>query len=190
MPVMPGAALVLAAAALLAIQRMMELRLSSRNRRRLLSEGAREYGVSHYRLVIAMHVAWHAGWIVEALARGATLSPRWPLWLALALLAQALRYWSVAALGPRWTTQILVIPGRAPVENGPYRFHPHPNYIAVVIEIGAIPLLFGAWITAAVMSVANAALLLGVRVPAEQRAMRDAAGPLRDRSRQASSARD
>ncbi|HSK74829.1 MAG TPA: isoprenylcysteine carboxylmethyltransferase family protein, partial [Thermoanaerobaculia bacterium] len=67
----------------------------------------------------------------------------------------------------RWTTRIVVLPGVAPVTGGPYRFLRHPNYLAVILEILALPLVHTAWITALVFSLANA-LLLRVRIRAEE----------------------
>jgi methyltransferase len=59
------------------------------------------------------------------------------------------------------------------VRSGPYRFIPHPNYLAVALELFALPLVFEAWITALAASVLNAILLLGVRIPTEERALRE-----------------
>jgi methyltransferase len=74
------------------------------------------------------------------------------------------------ALGERWNTRIIVVPGAGPVTTGPYRFIRHPNYVAVVLEMACIPLAHGAWLTALVFSVANA-LLLTVRIRAEEAAL-------------------
>jgi methyltransferase len=60
------------------------------------------------------------------------------------------------------------------IRTGPYRLLAHPNYVAVAIELVCIPMIFGGWVTAVVASVLNAALLLGVRIPAEQQALREA----------------
>jgi methyltransferase len=57
---------------------------------------------------------------------------------------------------------------------GPYRFLRHPNYVAVVVEIAALPLVHCAWLTAAVFSAANA-LLLAVRIRCENTALASAA---------------
>ena len=87
--------------------------------------------------------------------------------------AEALRYWAIGSLGRRWNTRILVLPGKPLVAEGPYRFVPHPNYLAVIIELAALPLLFDAWWTAAIVGVLNLVVLLGVRIPAETRALRE-----------------
>lgn len=171
----PANELLVALASLVVLQRAAELRLARRNERWARSRGAREYGRRHYPLFFLLHGAWFVGWIAESLGRGVRLAEAWGLWLALFLLAGALRYWAIATLGQRWNTRILVLDGAPPITSGPYRFVPHPNYIAVATELLALPLVFGAWWTAGVASVLNVALLAGVRIPLEERALRAAA---------------
>ncbi len=86
------------------------------------------------------------------------------------IIAQFLRYAAVMTLGERWNTRIIVMPDAAPVTRGLYRWMRHPNYVAVVIEIAALPMIRGCWITAGVFTIANA-LMLAVRIPAEERAL-------------------
>ncbi len=63
-----------------------------------------------------------------------------------------------------------MVPGLSVVSTGPYRWLRHPNYLAVVVEGFALPLVHSAWVTAAVFSVANA-VLLRTRIAAEERAL-------------------
>jgi methyltransferase len=101
--------------------------------------------------------------------------------LALVIAAQALRWWCIRTLGPQWNTRIVVVPGLPRVTGGPYRWLTHPNYVAVVVEGFALPLVHTAWITATVFSVLNAGLL-SVRIRAENHAL-TAASPPRDAAR-------
>ncbi len=157
-------------------QRLLELHIAERNRAHALMQGAQEFGAGHYPLFVVLHTAWLLGWLLEGL--GVIATPRTMTFGdALALfeafvLAQGLRYWAIASLGSAWNTRILIIPGAERVRRGPYKWVNHPNYIAVAIELLAAPLIFGAWRTALLASAANAVLLLAVRIPAENAALR------------------
>jgi methyltransferase len=154
-----------------AAERVAELAVSGRNARRLLARGAVEAGRGHYPAMVAFHVAL----LLACFAEPALLPGRWPVsatWTAaaLVLLAQGLRWWVVATLGGRWTTRVLVLPGAAPIRSGPYRWLRHPNYLAVAVEVLALPLATGAWRTALVATALDA-VLLRVRIRAEERAL-------------------
>lgn len=163
--------LALGIAGFIALQRLVELRLAQRNRDWARAAGAREFGARHYPLFFALHSSWLVGWVLEAERRGGRLSRAWQVWLSLFVLAQGLRYWCITSLGRFWNTRILVIPGASPVRRGPYRWLKHPNYLAVTIELAGVPLIFGAWITAVAASMLNVALLLRIRIPAEEAAL-------------------
>ncbi len=162
--------------ALIAAQRLLELYFSREHENVLRAKGAYERGAAHYPLIVALHAAWPLAMLLEGWLRGAELSPLWPLWVALFLGGQALRYWAILSLGERWTTRVMVLPGALLVRSGPYKFLPHPNYLAVVLEIFAAPLVFGAWITAGVFTLLNAGVLL-VRIRAEELALREVSPP-------------
>lgn len=163
--------MVLAAAilGLVTLQRLGELVLSRRNTQRLLAQGAREAGAGHYPLIVALHAAWLAGLWYLVLFGGAG-SVAWS-WLVLFVVLQGLRVWVIAALGPRWTTRIIVLPGAPLVAAGPYRFVSHPNYMIVAAEILVLPLVFGLAWYAVVFSLLNA-MVLWVRIRAEEAALR------------------
>jgi methyltransferase len=160
---------------LVAIQRLLELLYSRRNERRLLARGAVERGSGHYPVIVAIHSLWLVSTLVEGLLRGPEPPAWWPVPLAAFLLVQPLRYWAILSLGENWNTRVLVVPGGKLVRRGPYRYFSHPNYVVVAVEILTFPLIFGAWITAVVFSLLNAALLY-VRIRSENRALRDLAG--------------
>lgn len=165
-------ALYLAFLALLAGERLLELRLSRRNARWARARGGVEYGAAHFRLMQLLHSAFFVGCAAEVLVLQRPFVP--PLGFGmtgLALLAQGLRYWAVSTLGRRWNVRVIVIPGEPAVTSGPYRYLRHPNYLAVVLEGFAVPLIHGAWVTALAFSVLNA-LVLRARVRCEEGALR------------------
>jgi methyltransferase len=157
----------------IALQRLAELRIAAANRTWMLAAGGREYGKGHYPCFFIVHSMWLTGWFWEGYWRQ-EWSNLWPVWLTMFTLAQGLRYWCINSLGMFWNTRILVIPGKQPICQGPYRYLRHPNYLAVAIELASVPLLFNAWITAVAISAINAVLLLAIRIPAEEAALREA----------------
>ena len=159
---------------LLGAERLVELVLSRRNAARALARGGFETGQGHYRVMVVLHSLFLVACAAEVLGLGRPFpGAAGYVALGVALGAQALRYWAIASLGERWNTRIIVVPGVEPVTRGPYRFLRHPNYVAVVLELAAVPLIHGAWVTAVVFTLGNA-LLLRVRIRAEEAALGEA----------------
>jgi len=156
---------------LVALERLYELTLSNRHARALMERGAVELGTGHYPTMVALHTGFLLACLLEPWLSGRAFSPWLGLpALGLVLAAQGLRYWAIRTLGERWNTRIIVLPGAEPVTGGPYRWLRHPNYVAVVVEGVALPLVHGGYWTAAAFTVANAALLW-VRIRAEEQAL-------------------
>jgi len=160
---------------LVTAQRLSELFIDRRNRMALLAQGAREHGRGHYPWMVLLHAGWLAGLWDAALGgplwtHGPGIVPVEPIWLTVFLAMQMLRLWVQATLGRRWTTRIVVLDGVPPVCTGPYRFTNHPNYLAVAVEIAALPLAFGMAGYALLFSLLNAAML-AVRIRAEDRVL-------------------
>lgn len=158
--------------AIVVVQRLSELIVAKRNYVWAMQHNGIEVGSSHYPLFVVLHAAWILAIIAECVMRGPAVPTFWPIPLALIVAAQVLRYWAIRTLGRFWNTRIIVFNNFSPVTSGPFRFFKHPNYVAVVLEIAAIPALLGAWYTAFVFSFINAGLLLLVRIPMEEQAMR------------------
>jgi len=154
----------------LSVQRLLELRLARANERWARERGATEYGREHYPLFFLLHPGWMLGILLEG--RRSEARVNWAT-LALFVLAQPLRYWVIRTLGRFWNTRILIVPGGERVTGGPFRYLRHPNYAVVALELAAAPLAVGAWRTALAASVLNAALILLVRLPAEERALQE-----------------
>jgi len=156
---------------LVAVERLVELVVSRRNTALSLARGGREYGAGHYPVMVVLHTGLLVGAAVEVLLADRPFVPvlGWPM-LVLVIAAQALRWWCIATLGSQWSTRVVVVPGLPLVTSGPYRLMRHPNYLAVVVEGFALPLVHSAWVTAAVFSACNLALLR-VRVRVEERAL-------------------
>jgi len=150
-------------------QRLFELRLSARHEAALAARGGYEVSGSRLGPIALAHALWLALWAWEVLALGSRPPAAWPALAAIALAAEALRWWAIASLGPRWTARVFALPGQPLVKAGPYRWVAHPNYLAVAIEILVLPLAFGAW-RAALAGLALYLVTLSLRWSAERRA--------------------
>jgi methyltransferase len=161
---------------LMALERLAELVVSKRNATWSLARGGREFGAGHFPPMVVLHTGLLVGALVEVLLTHRPFIPGlgWPM-LALVVASQALRWWCIGTLGRRWNTRIIVVPGMPLVTRGPYRLLRHPNYVAVVVEGFALPLVGTAWITALTFSALNA-ILLWVRITAENAALQTASG--------------
>ncbi len=157
--------------ALVAVERVVELVVSKRNLRWSAEHGGVEYGRSHYPYMVVLHVFLLVGSLVEVWVWQKPLIPAlaWAMF-ALVLASQALRWWCIATLGKRWNTLVVIIPDLPRVTGGPYRWLNHPNYVAVVIEGIALPMVGFAWVTALVFTALNLPLL-AVRLRVENAAL-------------------
>ncbi len=171
---------------LVVLERLIELVITERNARRLRSRGGFEVGNADFLPMALLHTGLLIAAPLEVFRCHRPLVP--VLGVAMLLLlagTMALRYWAIASLGDRWTTRVFVVPGEPPVAGGPYRWLRHPSYLAVIVEVAALPLIHGAWWTALAFSIGNA-LVLRTRIRVEEEALKthsDYQGVLGDRPR-------
>jgi methyltransferase len=161
--------------AAVALERLAELVVSKRNAAWSFERGGVETGQRHYVVMVVLHTGLLVGCLLEVWLLHPEFHPAlgYPM-LALVVASQALRWWCIATLGRRWNTRVIVVPGLPLVTGGPYRLTSHPNYVAVVVEGLALPLVYSAWITAVVFTACNA-VLLTVRLRVENAALASAA---------------
>lgn len=156
------------------VERVVELVISKRNAAWAFAQGGVESGRGHFPAMVALHTGLLVGALAEVWLLDRPFIPAlgWPM-LVIALLCQVGRYAVIWSLGRQWNTRVIVVPGLGLVRRGLYRFTwlRHPNYVIVAVEGIALPLVHTAWITALVFTVLNAILLLGFRIPAEERAL-------------------
>ena len=151
--------------------RLIELGTSAlRAREARAARGARVVAEPWWPALVGLHAFVLGGSFVGALLRGAAPPPRALLWPALVLLAiaTALRAWLLYTLRGDWNVRV-IDPGRI-VTTGPYRFIRHPNYLAVILEVAALPVIASAYEVAVIGTVLNA-WLLSRRIPLEEQVL-------------------
>jgi methyltransferase len=152
-------------------QRLLELVLSRRNQARLFAAGAVREAEPLFPLMVLTHLGLIAGsWLEVALLGRPFLGWISALALLVLALAQALRAWALFTLKRSWNVQIVVAPSQEVIDGGPYAYIRHPNYLAVILEIAALPLAHGAYLTAVAASALNA-VVLTERIRREEEAL-------------------
>jgi len=136
--------------------RLAELRLSRRHQRQLARRGVASVPEPHFRWMVLLHGAVLCGAALEVrlLKRPfirAVAIPMGMLWL----LANGLRWWVIHTMAEHWNVQICDSARLGVVTDGPFRWIRHPNYLAVFVELIALPLLHTAWVTALLGGVAH-----------------------------------
>ena len=157
--------------AVIAVERLAEMVVAERNRAWSRAQGGVEFGAEHYPVMVVLHVGLLLGCLIEPMLFDRPFIPAlgWPM-LAIVVAAQALRWWCITTLDRQWNTRVIIIPGATRVVGGPYKYLPHPNYIAVIAEGIALPLVHSSWLTAVVFTALNA-VLLAVRINVENTAL-------------------
>lgn len=159
---------------LLALQRLFELRLSARNESIIRARGGREHAAWQAGAMKVLHGSWFIAMLLEVYTLRRPFLPGVSLPALLTLIVgQSLRYAAIRSLDWRWTVKVMTLPGLPRVQKGIYRYLRHPNYLGVILEIFAVPLLHSASVTAILFSLANL-LLLRARIRTEDQALHEA----------------
>jgi methyltransferase len=154
------------------VQRLFELRISKRNAARLIAQGGRVHHENLLFLVKVLQIGWFAAMLIEVWQLDRPFVPGLAVIALCATVAgQYLRYLSMQALGVRWALPIITLPGLPAVNTGIYYYLRHPNWLGVILEILAVPLIHSAYLSAIFFSIANA-FLLAQRVRSEETALK------------------
>jgi len=148
------------------LQRTSELFVARRNEKWLRSNGAIEYGKSHYLFIVLLHSLFIGSMIGEFWEKPNSQFD--PIFFFLFIILLSLKIWIISSLGNYWNTKILRIPGSQPIKKGLYKYFRHPNYIIVVCEFIVVPMVFHLYVTAILFSILNA-IVLRIRITEENK---------------------
>ena len=152
-------------------QRLAELFYSARNERRLRRNdpGAPQAAPSLFKWIVLANACLFTLPALERRLQGGRRVPPpiTGLGWAGAISAAGIRLWVIGTLRRRWTVRAVVPTDLQVVTDGPYRWIRHPNYVALILEFAALPLIGGAYLCAVTLSAVNGALLWR-RIAAEE----------------------
>ena len=151
--------------------RLMEMQISRRNASWAFKNGGLEVGKTHFKFMVVLHTAFICSCGIEVLFTHRPFIPAlgYPM-IGLAISAQIIRFYTISVLGKFWNARVIFVPEQPVITHGLYQYIRHPNYLAVIVEIFALPMIHTAWITAIFFSILNA-WMLTVRIRSEEQAL-------------------
>lgn len=150
----------------------VELFISRRNERRLRREGFREVAPWVFRAMVPVYLTAFVAGPLERFGNPARTEP-WPLLLGLVAAlaaAKALKAWVIVTLRGAWTKKVFVRQGMPIRTDGPFAWMRHPNYLAMVLEIGALGFMGATPVAGTAVGVAFGVLLL-LRISTEEQGL-------------------
>ncbi|PCI28554.1 MAG: isoprenylcysteine carboxyl methyltransferase [SAR324 cluster bacterium] len=156
-----------------ALQRLFELYISRKNEQEILAAGGKEVYPAHFFWMKLLHVSWLLAILLEVW----TLKPRIISWVViiawiLFICGQCLRCLAMSTLRQSWCVKIMVCPQNKLVHKGIYHYIRHPNYLGVILEVAALPLIYCAFYTSMTFSFLNLIILI-IRIKAEEAALQE-----------------
>jgi methyltransferase len=161
-------AAIVAAAAF--VPMLAEAARSRRNEATLRARGAIEPAGDVYPWMQVAYPACFVAMAAEAAIRRQPADVSLVAGAAVFILAKALKYSAIAALGDRWSFRVLVLPGKPLISSGPYRWMRHPNYVGVAGELIGAALMAGSPIAGVISFVTFGGIMLA-RIRVEDRAL-------------------
>jgi isoprenylcysteine carboxyl methyltransferase (ICMT) family protein YpbQ len=154
------------------VLRFVSLFVSKRNEARLRAAGAREFGATNTRLLIALHTAFYGAAFLEAYWRGSRFDA-WT-WVGLSIYGVAMLAlaYVIHELRDLWTVRVFIAPAHTLKQSWLFRTVRHPNYyLNVLPELVGMALIMKAWLVLAIVFPCYAAALFR-RIRIEEEAMR------------------
>ena len=149
---------------------LLEAGRSRRNEATLRARGAIEPPGDVYRWMQVAYPGCFLAIVTESVLRDEPAGAAAIAGAVVFVLAKALKYAAIAALGERWTFRVLVLPDAPLVTTGPYRWLRHPNYVGVAGELIGAALMAGSPVTGAIAFVTFGGMMLA-RIRVEERAL-------------------
>ena len=151
--------------------RLLEMRLSRRHQRSLAARGFSREREPGFPIMVALHAAILVGAAVEVIVARRPLIPAVAVpAFALFALGNLLRWWVIHTMSEHWNVQVVNALALGVVTTGPFRWVRHPNYVAVFVELLALPLIHGAYLTALCGGAVHV-VVLARRITVEERVL-------------------
>lgn len=166
-----GVALYLALLGGVGVTRLLEMRLSRRHQHDLAAAGSRLVPEPGFPFMVALHTAVLVGAGLEVVIAHRPFVPVVGIPAAAIFVgANGLRWWVIRTMAGHWNVRVVDSASLGVVTTGPFRWIRHPNYVAVFLELIALPLIHGAYLTALFGALAHV-VVLARRIGLEERVL-------------------
>jgi len=150
---------------LVIVQKVYEYRQSRSNERWLRDRGGRESRGRVHHWLFGLQILFYSAILAELQIGG--LEHVNAFWLSIILTAFIGRFWCMHARGKFWNHKHIVVPRVLVIKTGPYKFMRYPDYLLTAVELVAIPLFCGAYVSFVLFLLLHGVLTI-VRLPGEQ----------------------
>lgn len=153
------------------LQRVSELFLSKKNEKFIIQEGGFIVSEKNYLFMVLLHTTWILSIIYFVfIEKTSVTGGQFYFFLALFCIGQFFRISAIMTLGKRWSTRIAILPKAPVIKKGLFNFIRHPNYLGVVLEILALPLMANLQKMAIIFSTLNL-IILYLRIKKEEQCL-------------------
>ncbi len=151
--------------------RLCSLFYSIRNEKRLLKQGATQYGKLNSLLLTLAHIAYYFSALYEAYARDISFNHFSVGGVVLMTFAYAMLFYVIYKLYDVWTLKLYIVPNQRIERSFLFRTVRHPNYyLNILPELIGVALLCNAKYTLLIGLPIYACIII-VRIRQEERAM-------------------
>ena len=124
------------------IIRLLFLKISITNEKKILSSGGKEYGVNVSKAITTLHILFYLSCFIEAILVGATIDTIGVIGLLLMIFSIMMLYVVTRLLGEIWTVKLMIAKEHRFVDHWLFRTIKHPNYFLNILpELVGIGLL-------------------------------------------------
>lgn len=152
------------------IIRLVSLAISVKHAKKLVQQGAKEYGQKNSKWLALTHILIYVAAGVETVITHETWSFFNTLGLIILIVAYGVLFHVIKTLGPIWTLKLYILPEHPIIKSGLYRITKHPNYFLNIIPelIGVIVLTHASYTSLLLLPYAY---FLYVRIQQEEKLM-------------------
>ena len=123
--------------------RLIFLKRSMENEKRILSNGGKEFGVENTKRLTMAHIVFYLSCFVEAMVHKTNFDGMSIVGLVLLIFSMLMLLLVIHLLGDIWTVKLMLVNNHKYVDHPLFRIVKHPNYFLNILPLNILPELVG-----------------------------------------------